>query len=108
MAERAEDKEQGRFEGRVLESLANICSDVIEIKQATLNNSSEIEGLKIGQAVHKEEHKRIEREIDKAKRQNGNGENNSRGDAIRIIIPSAALIVILQGVSEILKRVFGW
>lgn len=103
-----EAREQGRFEGMVLESLDNIEGEVGEIKEGVAANAQEIGDLKIGQAVHKEEHKRIDKEVERARRQNGNGNNGGPRDAIRVLIPAGLFLGALQTVTEIIKRVFGW
>lgn len=104
-----DDREQGRFEGRVLESLDNIAGVLDGITGTLGTHGKEIGELKTGQAVHKGEHKRIDQEIKRLKNGNGDGSelgNGSLQTGARIFVPTAALVAVLYAIVEIVNRVF--
>ena len=101
------DYVQGKFEGRVLTALDTLTTDVGEIKQTVTEQGEQIAVLTTGQAVHKEEHRRIRRQVAKNRRATSNGERgNSQIMAARVWIPAGFIVALMTAVAEIIRTFF--
>ena len=101
------DYEQGKFEGRVLTALDALTEDVGEIKETVAEQGERITALTTGQAVHKEEHRRIRRQVAKNRRAASNGERGtSRIMTARVWIPAGFVVALMTAVAEIIRTFF--
>jgi len=110
--------EQGRFEGKVLQSLKNLTANVNEVKGDVKDCKSEIAALATAQAVQAEAHENLTGQVAGLVEAHAKecadgehcGESKSNG-FLRIIIPVSALTSVVAIISaavaaEIIKRCF--